>query len=49
MAHQVCAGNRLVFTHQIEHDAAVDVARRFARCHLEIVQINFAHEEKRAL
>jgi hypothetical protein len=33
-----------VFAHQIQHDAAVDVADRFTGRHLKVVQINFAHK-----
>jgi uncharacterized protein YwlG (UPF0340 family) len=29
---------------QIQHDATVDVADRFAGRHLKVVQINFSHE-----
>ena len=28
---------------QVEHYAAVDVASRFARCHLKVAQINLSH------
>jgi uncharacterized protein YwlG (UPF0340 family) len=33
-----------MFAHQIQHDAAVDVADRSIGRHLKIVQINFAHK-----
>jgi hypothetical protein len=28
---------------QVQHNPAVDVARRFARCHLKVVQIDLSH------
>ena len=36
------AGNRLVAAHQIEHNAAIDIAGRFATGDLDIVQIKSA-------
>jgi hypothetical protein len=32
-----------MLAHQVQHDTAVDVANRFVRRHLKIIQINFAH------
>ena len=44
VTHQISPGHGLVFAHQIQHDAAVDVADRFTGRHLKVVQINFAHK-----
>ena len=38
-----------MFAHQVEHDPAVDIARRPVGRHLEIVQVNLSHEGKRTL
>ena len=42
MTSQIGARNGLMPANQVEHDAAVDVAGRFARRHLKIGQIDFS-------
>jgi hypothetical protein len=40
---QIRTRDGLMAANQIEHYAAVDVARRFARCNLKVGQINLSH------
>jgi len=40
---QIRARNRLVTANQVEHNATVDVASRFACCNLKVGQINLSH------
>lgn len=43
MPRQVSSRDRLVRPDQVEHDAAIDVARRLARGHLKIRQVDSSH------
>jgi hypothetical protein len=43
MTRQIGPRNGLMIAYQIKHDSAVDVARRLARRHLKIGQIDLSH------
>ena len=43
MPRQISARYGLMTADQVEHDTAVDIARRFAGRYLEIGQINLSH------
>jgi hypothetical protein len=43
MARKVGARDRLMTANEIEHDAAVDMTRRFARSDLEVSQVDLSH------